>query len=112
MVVQVDLKKLRDKSRRNRSALAESRICGCFHCLNEYPFAQITEWIDDGNTAICPFCGIDAVLGFETPTTDAQLLSKLHERWFGSPKRLTPEEWQKALETDTWEQAASRPGKT
>ncbi|HVH80534.1 MAG TPA: hypothetical protein VM782_14155 [Stellaceae bacterium] len=96
------MKKLHDKSRHNRSALAKSGICACFYCLNEYPFTQITEWIEGGKTARCPVCGIDAVIGFDGPAVDQGLLRQMHERWFETSTRLTQEEWQKALEKDAW----------
>lgn len=102
MAVQAGFKELRDRSRRNRTALAESGICACFYCFNEYPFAQITEWIDDGKTAICPRCGVDAVIGFDESTADRELLRKLHQRSFETSKRLTPDEWAQAVAKDAW----------
>jgi hypothetical protein len=96
------LNKLHRKSRRNRSALAKSTICACFYCLNEYPFQRISEWSDREETAICPCCGVDAVVGFDTPNADQQLLRKMHERWFERAKELTQEEWEKALDSDAW----------
>jgi hypothetical protein len=101
------LNKLHRKSRRNRPTLAKSTICGCFYCLNEYPFDRISEWIENGETAICPCCGVDAVIGFDAPVADRELLHKMHERWFERSKQLTQEEWEKALERDAWTPAKS-----
>jgi NAD-dependent SIR2 family protein deacetylase len=36
--------------------------CGCFHCLAIFPGTEISEWIDEGGTPLCPKCGIDSVL--------------------------------------------------
>lgn len=62
---------------RNRSRLAESDRAGCFYCEVLFPPSEITEWIDgrqvetgnvnDGVTALCPRCGIDAVLPSAAP---------------------------------------------
>ena len=106
MAAEARLVKQHNKSRRNRSSLAASAICACFYCFKEYPFAQITEWTDGGETAICPRCGVDAVLGFAVPAADQALLRKMHGRWFKTAKRLTPEEWKTATETNNWASSA------
>jgi hypothetical protein len=51
-----------DRSIRNRSALAQSQRASCFFCLRTFPCADVISWTDQGETAICPFCRIDAVL--------------------------------------------------
>jgi hypothetical protein len=102
MGVQADLEQLHKKSQRNRAQLAQAAVCGCFYCLSEYPFEQITKWTDNGQTAICPVCGIDAVIDFSSATANQELLRSMHERWFGRGKSLTQQEWDNAVETDTW----------
>jgi NAD-dependent SIR2 family protein deacetylase len=102
MVTKVSLNKVHSESRRNRSALAKATTCGCFYCLNEYPFQRIAEWTDDGKTAICPCCGVDAVLGFNTPVADQGLLRDMHKFWFERSTQLTQKEWESALKKETW----------
>ena len=102
---QKSLKKFHRKSRRHRSALAEATICACFYCLSEYPVQQITEWTDNEETAICPCCGVDAVLGFNETVADQQLLRDMHARWFEDRKELTREEWDGAIERNAWPRA-------
>ncbi len=48
---------------RNRSDLNKSDLCGCFHCLEVFPPSQIHNWIDDGETALCPKCSVASVIG-------------------------------------------------
>ena len=51
----------------NRQALASSQIAVCVYCLKEFHPSRITEWVDEGSggeTALGPFCDIDAVAGF------------------------------------------------
>ena len=102
MTSKTNLTKIHRKSRRNRPELSRSKICGCFYCLKEFAFSQIGEWIVDNETALCPYCGVDAVLGFDRERADQQLLQKMHERWFEKPVRMTPEEWDGAIERNVW----------
>jgi hypothetical protein len=102
MAAAIDLVELHTDSRRNRSSLAKAAVCGCFYCLSEYPFDRIAAWTDEGETAICPVCGVDSVLGFASPGADTELLRKMHDRWFGASRHLTTAEWKKATDKDAW----------
>ena len=51
-----------------RAVLGASDSCGCFNWFAVFPPREITQWTDVdangiGQTAICPHCGIDAVIG-------------------------------------------------
>ena len=74
-----DLEELHRHSGRNRDRMAGR--CGCFHCLSTFVADCVTDWIDDGMTALCPVCGIDAVL--PDIGGDLAVLERMHERWFG-----------------------------
>ena len=67
----------------HRAALAQRDACGCFYCQRIYDPAEITEWVDDGKTALCPHCGIDAVV-YETEycTLTEEFLGEMHDHWF------------------------------
>ena len=67
----------------HRDALTYADKCGCFYCKRIYDPRKITEWVDDGKTALCPYCGIDAVIPDteEYPLTTA-FLKKMHQKWF------------------------------
>ena len=69
----------------NQNSLAKSRRCGCFYCLHIFDPAEITDWIPDkhGPTAMCPYCGIDSVIGEDSgyPITEA-FLKDMKEYWF------------------------------
>jgi hypothetical protein len=81
---------------RHRAELEASESCGCFFCLAIFPPAEITEWIDAprgtpaeleealGQTALCPRCGIDSVIGSASgyPIT-AEFLRRMEAHWFG-----------------------------
>jgi hypothetical protein len=67
----------------HRAELEQSSICGCFCCLATFAPSEIEEWIDDGQTALCPKCPVDAVIGSASgyPTT-REFLSQMHDKWF------------------------------
>lgn len=51
----------------HRAEVLASRECGCFYCLATFPPSQVKLWTDGsrrgGQTALCPRCGVDAVIG-------------------------------------------------
>ena len=71
-------------SRNNKKGLLGDKNCGCFYCLEIFEPHQITEWLTDSkNTAICPYCGIDSVIGEYSgfPITK-EFLSEMRDYWF------------------------------
>lgn len=68
-----------------------SRQCGCFHCGSRFLASEISEWMseEDGeDTALCPYCGCDAVVfGTANCSLSTSLLSKLYLTWFESEYR-------------------------
>lgn len=78
-----DVIKAHDYSSNHRKTLSKDKICGCFFCLKIFSPKEITDWIDDDNTALCPHCGIDAVIGESSgfPITE-EFLEKMRDRWF------------------------------
>ncbi len=67
----------------NRDALLKSTICGCHLCRRVFSSSEIHDWTDEdgqgiGQTALCPRCGLDGVLGDaqSEPNTSA-FLSRL-----------------------------------
>ena len=67
----------------HRGALAASEQAGCFYCLSVFAPAEVVEWIDDDDTALCPHCGIDAVLPSKAgyPMT-REFLEQMQRHWF------------------------------
>ena len=66
-----------------RKEVMASEICGCFHCLATFPPGEIEEWLDDGQTAMCPKCGIDSVIGSASGfSIDEHFLESMNQRWF------------------------------
>lgn len=48
----------------NRKLLKRYKDCICLYCGKEYPYTKVSAWVQDEPeiTAICPFCGVDAVV--------------------------------------------------
>lgn len=73
----------------HKPELEKDRMCGCFYCLKIFNPAEIKEWIVDDNpidrrgTALCPYCGIDSIIGESSgfPIT-RKFLEAMYERWF------------------------------
>ncbi len=68
----------------HRAEIEASEICGCFYCLEMYPASAITEWTDKENdTALCPTCGIDAVVGSASGLElTTPFLEAMRRHWF------------------------------
>ena len=67
----------------NWDTLIRSTRCGCFYCLRMFSPKEITRWTDNGTTAVCPYCGIDSVIGDKScwPVTK-EFLEKMKTYWF------------------------------
>jgi len=67
----------------HRKKLLKSSVCGCFYCLKIFPPKEIVEWCDRSTTALCPYCGIDSVIGEDSgyPIT-VEFLQEMKRSWF------------------------------
>ena len=70
-------------SSRHRKELEKDTVCGCFFCLNIFSPSEIIEWCDHEDTALCPHCGIDSVIGQSSgfPITE-MFLKGMNKLWF------------------------------
>lgn len=78
-----DIIKAHDYSSHHKRTLLKDKICGCFFCLKIFSPKEIVDWIDKDDTALCPHCGIDAVIGESSgfPITE-EFLGRMRDRWF------------------------------
>lgn len=77
-----ELRSLHEFSSFHRDELARSDQAGCFHCKALFSASRVREWIDDGETAMCPFCHIDAVLPDASVPLTSELLAEMYGLWF------------------------------
>jgi hypothetical protein len=78
-----DVREAHDHCSRHRAEILSSERCGCFYCLKTFDPAEIQDWVDDEQTALCAKCGIDAVIGSGSgfPITQ-KFLGEMHKYWF------------------------------
>ena len=75
------------RSIRHRNEILQSDICGCFNCLNIFNPSDIEHWIDKnengiGQTAMCPKCSVDTVLGSKSGyTINSDFLTAMKRYW-------------------------------
>ena len=82
-----ELKAVYSNSIRNEESILKSNLCGCFHCISilaatDVKSSEMVVEKDGFKTAICPICGIDAVLGDASVEITAELLEALNEYYF------------------------------
>ena len=67
----------------NRKQLSKVDKCGCFYCLQVFNPNKILEWVDDGQTALCPFCGVDSIIyDNKTYPLSKDFLEEMYKYWF------------------------------
>jgi hypothetical protein len=66
----------------HRTEIIKSELCGCFNCVSVFIPSKIKEWIDDGECAMCPICGVDTVIGSDSgyPITTVFLI-EMKNHW-------------------------------
>jgi len=75
-------------SMRHRTEIERSDLCGCFYCCATFAPGQIEDWVDDddtgeGQTALCPRCGIDSVIGSRSGfPIERGFLEEMRLYWF------------------------------
>ncbi len=76
---------LRKHSKNNKTEIEKSEKCGCYHCKKIFKSSEVKEWVKDksGDTAKCPHCLIDSVIGDASGyLITEELLNKMNKKWF------------------------------
>lgn len=80
----------REHASRHRVEIQASARCGCYFCFHNFPTTDIRIWVDANQTALCPSCGLDAVIGDASKhRLDGTFLRQMHTQFFSSAKRAT-----------------------
>ncbi len=69
------------------SEIKSSERCGCFYCLEIFEPCAVKEWTDTDHpgseTALCPNCGIDSVIGSQSGyPIEKGFLKRMQRHWF------------------------------
>jgi hypothetical protein len=72
---------------KNRKDIEKSKQCRCYYCLKQFSPSQINQWWDEdekgiGQTAVCPFCWIDSVIGDNSTEITEEFLLGMRGYWF------------------------------
>lgn len=80
-----NMKSLHKLSSKHRVHVENAREVGCFCCCQLFDPETIKEWTDEKQTAICPLCGVDAVI-YSTALfpLDRDLLMSMYTYWFAA----------------------------
>ena len=67
----------------NKALIDSSERCYCFYCKSTVDKMEIKEYVDDGQTALCPRCNRDSVIpdGIDE-NIDETTISEMHDYWF------------------------------
>ena len=77
------LREAHNHSAHNNDEIARSQQCGCFSCCKVYGASEVVDYVDNGETAVCPHCGIDSVIGDASGIDlTPQFLNAMLRRWF------------------------------
>lgn len=75
-------------SSHHRDQVLAGDSCGCFHCLRLFPSSEVEQWTDTdssdvGQTALCPHCGVDAVIPrLPRYPFNKRFLARMNRYWF------------------------------
>jgi hypothetical protein len=97
MISSTRLQQIYEHARLNRQHMQPGVACRCFYCLHSFPADEISHWIDEGTTALCPYCSVDSVLSSSADPLSDALIQQLHAAYFGSSRKYTDEEWRRDL---------------
>ena len=93
MLTRADLESIHKYSDHHRELMEHSERAGCFYCEQFFNPSDVVDWIDGrlvemgrtegGVTALCPLCGIDAVLPSAAPILlTPEVLAEMRYHWF------------------------------
>ena len=75
-------------SSKHRAEIEASTRCGCFFCFRTFHSAEIKVWTDGNQTALCPRCGVDSVIGSASKhRLDDAFLRGMHAHFFSSARK-------------------------
>lgn len=81
-----ELKAIHKHSFMNRDEINRSKMCGCFYCERIFPAYDLDsedDFTDWGNTALCPYCSIDSVIGDASNIPlSKELLHEMYQYFF------------------------------
>lgn len=79
---EIEFKSAHSHSSHNRGEIEQSSLCGCFSCNRLYLSSEVEDYTDKGETALCPYCAVDSVIGDASGFQLSEgFLQSMHKRW-------------------------------
>ena len=66
----------------NKELIVTSKKCYCFYCKEKFDSTEVSKYIDNGQTAICPKCGVDTVLPDNIEGINDRVIDEMNKYWF------------------------------
>lgn len=77
------LEKIHDYSSKNKDLIEKSDKCYCFSCKKVMNSNEVTRYLAIENTALCPYCGIDAIIpDYIDEEINNELIEHMNKYWF------------------------------
>lgn len=88
-----EYKEAHKNSSNHKEKLMKDKICGCFYCLSIFSPTEIVVWVPDINgTALCPYCGIDSIIGESSGyPISSVFLRGMYRKFFGQGTTYGPD---------------------
>lgn len=87
LIISIDAQVVHKAAFKNHALIEKSTLCGCFECCAVFPAAMIFNWTDNGETAKCPFCDYDTVVGDASGTALTKpFLKRMYDVYMAIPK--------------------------
>lgn len=69
----------------DKETLSNQSQVGCYYCEQLMTYEDIETFVNGDQTALCPYCGIDAVVGLDAVPTEERtiLLMTWNHQFFG-----------------------------
>lgn len=80
---EAQMERLHSYSSHNNKLVNNADKCYCFYCMSGFDSIEIDSYIDEGQTALCPKCGIDSVIpdNIDEEINEAIILD-MNRYWF------------------------------
>lgn len=76
------LNKLHVYCSHNKELIITSKVCHCFYCKQKFDSSEVVEYIDNGQTGLCPKCGVDTILPDSLGEINDKVIDEMNKYWF------------------------------
>lgn len=77
------IEKLHSYSSHNKDLISKASKCYCFYCKHAFDSNEINNYIDDGQTALCPNCDIDSIIPDSIDEKiNESIIDEMNKYWF------------------------------